>query len=76
MDPGEPLESGGASGAAPVGTDRVVRVDAGEWGWTWAADADGRLHQVGLGPEGARAPVEVDPVWYPDAHPTWGGADP
>lgn len=54
----------------------VVRVDAGGWGWTWAADVAGRLHQVALGPGGADAPVEVDPVWYPDAHPTWGGPDP
>lgn len=54
----------------------VVRIDAGGWGWTWAADTRGRLHQVGLGLDGAGAPVEVDPIWYPDAHPTWGGPDP
>jgi hypothetical protein len=57
-------------------TQEVVRIDAGGWGWTWAADTPGRLHQVGLGLDGADAPVEVDPVWYPDAHPTWGGPDP
>ena len=57
-------------------TQEVIRVDAGDWGWTWAADTRGRLHQVGLGLDGADAPVEVDPVWYPDAHPTWGGPDP
>ena len=56
--------------------DRTIRLDAGSWGWTWSADDDGRLHQVGLGPSGAGAALDVDAVWYPDAHPTWGGPDP
>ncbi len=54
----------------------AVRIDAGGWGWTWAADTEGRLHQVGLGPDGADASVDVEAIWYPDSHPTWGGPDP
>ena len=54
----------------------LLHVDAGGWGLTWAADGDGRMHQVGLGPDGHLAAAEVDPVWYPDAHPTLGGPDP
>ncbi|MFZ4434478.1 MAG: glycoside hydrolase family 36 N-terminal domain-containing protein, partial [Microthrixaceae bacterium] len=60
----------------PAADTPLLQVDAGGWGLTWAPDADGRLHQLGLGPEGHRATAEVDPVWYPDAHPTWGGPDP
>ena len=56
--------------------DRVIRVDAGGWGATLAADAAGVLHQVGLGPDGHRAALDVDAVWYPQAFPTHGGGDP
>ena len=54
----------------------LIRVDAGGWGLTWAADAGGRLRQVGLGTAGHRAGLDVDAIWYPDAYPTWGGGDP
>lgn len=53
-------------------TDASVRIDAGGWGWTWAADHTGRLRQVGLGIGGQDASVEVDPRWYPEAFPTAG----
>lgn len=51
-------------------------MDAGGWGLTWAADAGGRLRQVGLGTAGHRAGLDTDAIWYPDAYPTWGGGDP
>lgn len=54
----------------------VSRVDVGTWGLTWAVDDAGRLRQIGLGPEGAAARLDVDARWYPEAHPTWGGGDP
>lgn len=54
----------------------IIHVDAGAWGLTWAADDAGRLHQIGAGPNGATAEPEVDPVWYPTAHPTWGDDSP
>jgi alpha-galactosidase len=53
-----------------------VRIDAGGWGLTWAADDDGRLRQLGLGPDGHRVEPTVDAQWFPDAFPTWGGGDP
>jgi alpha-galactosidase len=62
-------------GAVEQHNDLTIRLDAGGWGWTWSADDDGRLHQVGLGPFGADAALDVDAIWYPDAHPTWGGPD-
>lgn len=61
----------------PVTTEQQpIRIDAGGWGMTWAADADGALHQIGLGPEGHLAALDADARWYPDAVPTWGGPDP
>lgn len=54
----------------------VVAVDAGGWGVSFTVDAEGRLHQLGLGSEGHLAVREVDAQWYPDAYPTWGGGDP
>jgi alpha-galactosidase len=54
----------------------VVRVDAGGWGLTWAADHEGRLRQVGLGPGGETADLAVEPRWYPEVHPTLGPSDP
>jgi alpha-galactosidase len=55
--------------------EQVIRVDAGGWGLTWAVDGAGVLHQVGLGAEGHLAALDVDPVWYPLAFPTFGGGD-
>lgn len=54
---------------------QVIRIDAGGWGLTWAADGDGVLHQVGLGAAGHTATLDVDVVWYPLALPTYGGGD-
>jgi alpha-galactosidase len=54
----------------------ILAVDAGGWGLTLAADRRGRLRQVGLGPQGARATPELDLHWYPEAHPVWGECDP
>ena len=49
----------------------AVRVDAGGWGLTWAADDAGCLRQVGLGPEGATAQLgEIPLALFPDAYPT------
>ncbi len=56
--------------------DGVIRVDAGGWGTTLAADAEGVLRQIGLGPDGHRASLDVDAVWYPLAFPTHGAGDP
>jgi alpha-galactosidase len=54
----------------------AVRVDAGGWGLTWAADDAGCLRQVGLGPEGATAQLgEIPLALFPDAYPTYGGGD-
>lgn len=53
-----------------------IRVDAGGWGLSWVADDDGRLHQLGLGPVGQEASLDVHPVLYPSAFPTLDGADP
>jgi len=53
-----------------------IRLDAGGWGRSWVVDGFGRLRQLGLGPDGHRVAVDVDPLWYPDAFPTWGGGDP
>lgn len=58
-----------------TGTE-LIAVDAGGWGLTWAADLAGTLRQIGLGPAGHRASLDVDAVWYPEAYPTWGGGDP
>lgn len=55
--------------------DEVVRVDAGGWGLAWAVDGGGVLRQVACGPGAQDAEVGVDPVWYPHAHPVWGGGD-
>jgi alpha-galactosidase len=61
----------------PTASDPVTaRIDAGGWGLTWLADDEGRLHQLGLGPDGHRATADAPIVLYPDAHPTWGGPDP
>jgi alpha-galactosidase len=56
--------------------EQLIRVDAGGWGLTWAADGDGTLRQVGLGPSGHTVVMDVDARWYPVAFPTWGGGDP
>ncbi len=53
-----------------------IRVDAGSWGLSWAIDGDGRLHQLGVGPDGHRASLDVDAQWYPYAYPTLDGTDP
>jgi alpha-galactosidase len=53
-----------------------IRIDAGGWGLTWAVDEQGVLRQVGVGPEGHLAALDVDARWYPIALPTWGGPDP
>ena len=55
--------------------EQAIRIDAGGWGLTWAADGDGVLHQVGLGAAGHTATLDVDAVWYPLALPTYGGGD-
>nr|WP_291835085.1 hypothetical protein [Candidatus Microthrix sp.] len=55
----------------------AVRVDAGGWGLTWAADDAGCLRQVGLGPEGATAQLgEIPLALFPDAYPTYGEGTP
>ena len=54
----------------------MIPVDAGGWGLGWAADDSGRLHQLGLGPEGHEAEASTGVHWYPDAHPCWGDSDP
>ncbi len=56
--------------------DHPIPIDAGGWGLTWAVDAHGVLRQVGLGAAGHEAAVDVDPVWYPLACPTYGSGDP
>ncbi len=53
-----------------------IRVDAGGWGLSWVADGDGRLHQLGVGPDGHCAPLDVGAQWYPLAFPTLDGTDP
>jgi alpha-galactosidase len=60
----------------PDAEPTLFRIDAGGWGITLGADHEGRLRQVGLGPDGATADADVDLLWYPLAHPTWGEADP
>lgn len=55
--------------------DKVV-IDAEGWGMTFAVDGEGVLRQVGLGPGGHRAEVDVDPQWYPQVLPTHGDGDP
>lgn len=52
-----------------------VRVDAGGWGLTWAADRDGRLRQIGTGPAGATADAVLPRSLYPEAFPTFGSGD-
>jgi alpha-galactosidase len=59
-----------------VPVDQPIRIDAGGWGLSWVADDDGRLHQLGLGPTGHTATVDVAPRWYPLAFPTLDGTDP
>ncbi|MBS1837868.1 MAG: alpha-galactosidase [Actinobacteria bacterium] len=54
----------------------VIRIDAGGWGLSWAADEEGRLHQLGLGVEGHDVSVDVAPRWYPSTFPTLDGTDP
>ncbi len=56
--------------------EKLIRIDAGGWGLTWAVDGNGVLRQVGLGPQGHTAELQTDPVWYPTAFPTWGDPDP
>jgi alpha-galactosidase len=61
----------------PVTSDaQPIHIDAGGWGLTWAVDHEGVLRQVGLGPQGHLATLDVDARWYPIAVPTWGGPDP
>ena len=38
---------------------QLIRIDAGGWGLTWAPDGRGVLRQVGLGPTGQDADIEV-----------------
>jgi len=52
-----------------------IRIDAGGWGLSFTVDHEGRLHQLGLGGDGHRAPRDVDARWYPEAFPTWGAGD-
>lgn len=54
----------------------TIHVDARGWGLTWAVRDDGQLAQVGLGPNGHTAQVEVPLAFYPLAYRTWGSADP
>lgn len=54
----------------------MIRVDAGGWGATYAADESGRLHQIALGPQGHTTEATTDTFWYPDAYPCWGDSDP
>ncbi len=54
----------------------MTHVDAGGWGATYAADEAGKLHQVGLGPDGHRVEPATAIRWYPEAYPTWGDSDP
>jgi alpha-galactosidase len=68
----EPTNPHAPAGSATV----VIPIDAGGWGLTWANDDTGRLHQIGAGPDGATAGLDVDAVWYPTAHPTWGDDSP
>ncbi len=56
--------------------DDLIRIDAGGWGLTWAADHNGVLRQVGLGSSGHEATLDVDAVWYPAAFPAFGSGDP
>jgi len=63
------------SKARPATDADLIRVDAGGWGLTWAADGNGRLRQIGLGPVGHLAEPTLDLRWYPEAFPTWGGGD-
>ncbi|MCZ7627941.1 MAG: hypothetical protein M5U19_02055 [Microthrixaceae bacterium] len=74
---------GAAGGPDPVppgrSTERrrfVIRIDAGGWGATYAADESGRLHQIALGPQGHTTEATTDTFWYPDAYPCWGDSDP
>lgn len=60
----------------PSELSEPVRIDAGGWGFTWVGDGQGVLRQVGLGPSGHSATVDVDPRFYPSAFPTWGDEDP
>ncbi len=60
----------------PHAAQQPVRVDAGGWGASWVADDDGRLHQLGLGPDGHGAALDADARWYPLALPTLDGTDP
>lgn len=60
----------------PIRLDEPIRIDAGGWGLSWVADDDGRLHQLGLGPDGHLAPLDVGAQWYPLAFPTLDGSDP
>ncbi|MCB1255970.1 MAG: alpha-galactosidase [Microthrixaceae bacterium] len=57
-------------------TGETIHVDAHGWGLTWAVRDDGQLAQVGLGPNGHTAQVEVPLAFYPLAYRTWGSADP
>ena len=57
-------------------TSQPIRIDAGGWGISWVADDDGRLHQLGLGPDGHTATLDVGAQWYPIAFPTLDGTDP
>ena len=60
----------------PIRLDEPIRIDAGGWGLSWVADDDGRLHQLGLGPDGHFAALDVGAQWYPLAFPTLDGTDP
>jgi len=52
--------------------DEVICVDAGSWGIAWCVDHEGRLRQLGVGPDARRATVDVPAAVYPVAHPCWG----
>lgn len=54
----------------------LIRIDAGGWGLTWAVREDRQLAQIGVGPHGPDATVDVPLAFYPLAHRCWGAGDP
>lgn len=54
----------------------MIHIDAGGWGATYAADDSGKLHQIGIGPQGHTTEATTAVFWYPDAYPSWGDSDP
>lgn len=72
----EGSNDGAGNDEGRTGDDQPIRVDAGGWGLTWAADGAGRLRQLGLGPAGHLVePGDVPVGVFPDAYPTFGGGD-